>query len=98
MANAIMTTTLPTIIAMGTVSRTTETMFGQGNGQSGSKSRVSVKSSRRKSVVVGVAPTRARAEKMAVSKRKLLRKHGLSTAGIKVVKVPGGYMVAYSGK
>lgn len=92
MANPIMTTTLPTIIAMGTVSRTAETMFGKPS-RAGTRRRAT----KRVTKVIGVAPTKAKAQKLVESRKKLLRKHGLKTTGFSIKKVPGGYVIAYTG-
>ena len=85
----IMSTTLPTIVGMGVVSRTTETMFGKGE-------RGRVRASRPGTSTVGVARIRSNAEKFAVKYRKALKRRGLPYIGrVKVKKVAGGYAITY---
>ena len=85
----LMGTTLPTIIGMGVVSKTTETMFGKGE-------RGRARASRPGTSTVGVARTRANADSLATKYRKALRRKGMPYTGrVKVKKVSGGYAITY---
>lgn len=91
MVNALMNTTLPTIVGMGVVSRATEIMFDRSGRRIGGRGK-------RKSsyLIVGISPTRLGANKYADKYRKALRKRGISPASkVKVVKVQGGYAAVY---
>ena len=85
----LISTTLPTIVGMGVVSKTTETMFGKGE-------RGRVRASRPGTSTVGVAGTKVNAEAFATKYRKALRRKGLPYTGrVKVKKVTGGYAITY---
>jgi len=85
----LMGTTLPTIIGMGVVARTTETMFGKGE-------RGRARAARPGTSTVGVARIKVNAEKFATKYRRALRRKGLPYTGrVKVKKVAGGYAITY---
>ncbi len=89
MSNGItlMTTTLPTVVGMGVVSKATSTMFSRGRGR---------RKQARATHIVGISPTRAGAEKYATKYRKALKKQGLPYIGrVNVKKVSGGYAALY---
>ncbi len=92
MAIPLMTTTLPTIIGMGVTSQAVTTMFGKQERQ-----RASRTSGRpAKVIVVGISPSRAGANKIAVDyRRKLARQGKVTTNRVKIKKVRGGYVIAY---
>jgi len=90
MVNPIITTTLPSIIGMGVVSQTTETMLGKGRGGRAARAEPSG------IVTVGVAKTKVLAEKYATKYRKALRVKGMPYTGrVKIKKVTGGYAITY---
>ncbi len=83
----LMTTTLPTLVAMGVVNETTKTMFGKSRKGSKGKTRVVVS-------IVGVAKTKPKALKMASDYRSKLARKGL-TGKVVTRKTGGGYAVIY---
>ena len=86
----IMGTTLPTVIGMGVVSRTTETMFAKDR-RPGTRARKPSAT-----VTVGVATRKVNADKFATKYRKALRQKGMPYTGrVKVKKVSGGYAITY---
>jgi len=86
-ATVLMTQTLPTIVGMGVVSRTTETMLGKKGKRSKGKVR-----SKSGTVIVGVSLTRSGAENHATGYRRALRQQGKPYIGkVKVMRTPGGY-------
>jgi len=87
----LMSTTLPTIIGMGVISRTTEVMFDE-QGRRVSPSRVA----KSKTITVGVASRRSDADAFATKYRRTLKRKGLPYTGrVKVKKVSGGYAITY---
>lgn len=92
MVNPIITTTLPTIVGMGVVSRTTEVMFDR-QGRRIPKSKAKRQSA---SIIVGISTSKAGAENYARGYRKSLKRQGKPYAGrVKVKKVQGGYAAVY---
>ncbi len=90
----LMETTLPTIIGMGVVSHTTDTMFGKGS--RGGKTSGKIKQSRVTVRVIQVAKTKVEATIYAVKFRNSLKRQGKPYLGrVQVKKVPGGYVAIY---
>ena len=89
MVSPLMTSTLPTIVGMGVVSRTTEVMFDKHGRR--------IKAKRPKSLaIVGISPNKVGAENYATGYRKSLRRSGKPYVGrVKVKKVKGGYAAVY---
>lgn len=95
MVNSLMTETLPTIVGMGVVSQTTETMFGRRGSRSTSR-RGGKTRSKSATVIVGTSRSRAGAAKYAEGYRKALKSRGVPYIGrVKVVKSQGGYVAVY---
>ena len=86
----LMGTTLPTIVGMGVVSKTTETMFAKDKRARARGTRPSA------TVTVGVATRKVNADKFATKYRKALRQKGMPYTGrVKVKRVAGGYAITY---
>ena len=86
----LMSTTLPTIVGMGVVSKTTETMFAKDKRARAQGRRPSA------TVTVGVATRKIDADKFATKYRRALARKGLPYTGrVKVKKVTGGYAITY---
>ena len=99
MVNPLMTTTLPTVLGMGVVARTTETLFDRrGRRIKGKGKSRPVSTSRPKSatIIVGVSPSKSGAENYATGYRKALKRQGRPYIGkVKTKRVSGGYAAVY---
>ena len=100
MVTPIMTQTLPTVIGMGVVSRTTETMFGKRQAAAGrrgvAKAKQGMTKRPRATVVVGVSRTRSGADDYAKGYRKQLKRRGVPYIGrVQVKRVSGGYAAVF---
>ncbi len=93
----LLSNTLPTVIGMGVVSQTVQTMPGLG-GKRGSKStrRTKIVTKTVKAKVICVSSIKSEAVKKAAKFRAELRRQGRPYAGkVKVAKAPGGYVAYY---